>query len=156
MLAEAEEFLFPSSCYLVFSCQFPTNILLPSVWCVSETPQNLKYSFWIASIIVDTFHWLRLLHWTKNVLNRSVINSDLSARSRHLKTDKNHLSGRLLKAFCFPLQNFAWYCCLLQNMAPLRFILISLPSEEGIYVEEMGEWSMLRMSYYPNYFTVYG
>ena len=41
--------------------------------------------------------------------------------------------------FCLLLQTFTWCCCLLQNMQPLGFILISLPSEEGIYVEEMVE-----------------
>ena len=67
-------------------------------------------------------------------------------KSRHFKTDQKHLSGRLLKAFCYQLYTLPWCCYHLQNIKLLRFILISLPSEIGIYVEEMGEQTVFRKS----------
>ena len=41
-------------------------------------------------------------------------------------------------------------------MAPLRFILISPPSEVGIYDEEVGKQSIIRISCCFDQFTVYG
>ena len=104
----------------------------------SETPHNWKYTF---CIITNTFLSLKLLHLTQNEL----MMVHFSAKSRHFKTDQKHLSGRLLKAFCYQLYTLPWCCYHLQNIKLLRFILISLPSEINTYVEEMGEQIVFRM-----------
>ena len=41
-------------------------------------------------------------------------------------------------------------------MAPLRFILLAPSSEVGIYAEEMGKQSILRISCCSDQFTLYG
>ena len=61
-----------------------------------RTPHNLKYTF---CIITNTFLSSKLLHLTQN----EFIMVHFSAKSCHFKTDQKHLSGRLLKAFCFQL-----------------------------------------------------
>ena len=135
MLAYAEEFLCPFSCLiavLFFSicCQYSTTKHL--VYFGSTSYLKLRFldnNGYVSPVKVTSLN----SRWTY----KDVFKSHFSAKSRHLKTDQKHPSGRLLKAFCYQIYTFPWSCCHLQNIKLLRFVLISLPSEIGIYVEEM-------------------
>lgn len=120
------------SFFFSISCQYSDTKLLMYF----RNTSNLKFTF---CITLDTFHRLKLLHWTQNELVKEHFTRIWAQNAAIWKPAKKHQRGKVLKAFCLQLYASPWYCCHVQNMKPLRFMLTFLPFEGGIYVEEISK-----------------